>query len=69
VRPALLAAALLILAAGVAMFRARELQTQVVYENILTPSPVPVETAIRPTLEGDREAALRDVLGSPDKKK
>jgi hypothetical protein len=66
-RPALLAAAVLVLAAGVAMFRARQVETQTAYEHILTPSPVPVETVIRPTLEGDREASLRDVVGHRDR--
>ena len=66
-RPALVAAAVLVLAAGVAMFRARQVETQNAYENILTPSPVPVETVIRPTLEGDREASLRDVVGHKDR--
>jgi hypothetical protein len=66
-RPALLAAAVLILAAGVAMFRAHQVETETAYENILTPSPVPVETVIRPTLEGDREASLRDVVGHKDR--
>lgn len=69
VRPALVAAALLVLSAGVAMFRAQQVETQTAYENILTPSPVPVETAIRPTLEGDREASLRDMLTSDVKAK
>ena len=64
VRPALVAAALLVLSAGVAMFRAQQVETQTAYENILTPSPVPVETAIRPTLEGEREASMRDMLTS-----
>ena len=66
-RPALLAAAVLVLAAGVAMFRARQVETRTAYENILTPSPVPVETVIRPTLEGDREASLRDIVGHKDR--
>ena len=66
-RPALLAAAVLVLAAGIAMFRARQVETQTAYEHILTPSPVPVETVIRPTLEGDREASLRDVVGHKDR--
>ena len=66
-RPALLAAAVLVLAASVAMFRARQAETRTAYENILTPSPVPVETVIRPTLEGDREASLRDVVGHKDR--
>jgi len=67
VRPALAVAALLVLAAGIAMFRAREVETQTAYENILTPTPVPVETAVRPTLEGEREATLRDVLAREEK--
>lgn len=62
-RPALVAAALLIMAAGVAMFRAHQNETEMVYEDILAPGPAPVETAVRPTLEGDREATLRYVLG------
>jgi hypothetical protein len=66
-RPALVAAAVLMIAAGVAMFRARQLDTQTAYQSILTPSPVPVETVIRPTLEGDREASLRDVVGHKDR--
>ena len=66
-RPALVAAAVLVLAAGVAMFRAHQVETRAAYENILTPSPVPVETVIRPTLEGDREASLRDVVGHKDR--
>ena len=67
VRPALVAAAVLVLAASVAMFRAHQVETENAYENILTPSPVPVETVIRPTLEGDREASLRDVVGHRDR--
>jgi hypothetical protein len=63
-RPAMLVAAVLILAAGAAMFRAHQVETAVAYENLLTPSPVPVEAVIRPTLEGEREATLRDVFGS-----
>jgi hypothetical protein len=66
-RPALVAAAVLVLAAGGAMFRAHQLDTQTAYQSILTPSPVPVETVIRPTLEGDREASLRDVVGHRDR--
>ena len=62
VRPALVAAALLVCAAGAAMFRARQAETQTAYETILAPGNAPVETAIRPTLEGDREATLRYVL-------
>ena len=66
-RPALIAAAVLVLGAGVAMFRAHQVETETAYENILTPSPVPVETTVRPTLEGEREASLRDVVGHKDR--
>jgi hypothetical protein len=66
-RPALIAAAVLVLAAGIAMFRAHQVETETAYENIFTPSPVPVETVIRPTLEGEREASLRDVVGHKEK--
>lgn len=62
-RPALIAAAMLLMAASVAMFRARQAETALAYENILAPGPAPVETAVRPTLEGEREATLRYVLG------
>jgi hypothetical protein len=44
------------------MFRARQAETATAYDNILTPGTTPVEAAIRPTLEGDREATLRYVL-------
>jgi hypothetical protein len=66
-RPALIAAAVLVFAASLAMFRAHQVETQNAYENILTPSPVPVETVIRPTLESEREASLRDVVGHKDR--
>ncbi len=62
-RPALVAAALLLLAAGIAMFRARQTETQIAYENILTPSPAPVGAAIRPMLQSERDETLRYVLG------
>lgn len=62
-RPALVAAVLLIVAASLAMVHARQDDTQIAYENILTPTPVPVETAVRPMLQNDRDATLRFVLG------
>ena len=62
-RPALVAAAALLIAASIAMFRAHQAETEIAYERILTPGPAPQETAVRPTLEGDREATLRYVLG------
>lgn len=62
-RPALVAAALLILAAGIAMVHAQQTEREVAYEDILAPGPAPIETTIRPTLESDREATLRYVFG------
>ncbi len=62
-RPALVAAALLVVTASIAMFRAHQNETQIAYENILTPAPVPVGTGIRPMLQNDRDATLRYVLG------
>jgi hypothetical protein len=59
VRPALLAAAVLVLAAGVAMFRARQDETRIAYDAILQPASVPVETAIRPAFQDDRQATVR----------
>jgi hypothetical protein len=65
-RPALIAAAALLIAASVAMFRAHQTETEIAYENILSPGPAPQETAVRPTLEGDRDATLRYVLAHPN---
>ena len=65
-RPALIAAAALLVAASVAMFRAHQTETEIAYESILAPGPAPQETAVRPTLEGDRDATLRYVLAHPN---
>lgn len=59
IRPAVVAAAVLLLAAGVAMLRARQEETRLAYDAILQPSAVPVETAIRPAFQDDRQAAVR----------
>jgi hypothetical protein len=61
-RPALAAAAVLILAAGVAMFRAREAEATLAYRSLLAPTQIPVETAVRPMLQDDRDGTLRFVL-------
>ena len=59
VRPALAAAAVLLIAAGVAMFRAHEVEGDIAAENMLSSPAVPVSTAIRPALQDDREARIR----------
>jgi len=63
VRPALAAAAVLVLAAGVAMFRAHEAETEIAYDNMLSSPAVPVSTAIRPALQNEHEAIVRFLFG------
>jgi hypothetical protein len=63
VRPAITAAAVLLLAAGVAMFRARQAETDIAIDSMLSSPAVPVSTAIRPALQDDREARIRYLFG------
>ena len=64
VRPALAAAAVLLLAAGAAMFRAHQAEADIAADNMLSAPTVPVSTAIRPALQDDREARIRFLFGS-----
>jgi hypothetical protein len=64
VRPALAAAAVLLLAAGAAMFRARQAENEIAVENMWSAPAVPVSTAIRPGLQDDRDARIRYLFGS-----
>ena len=64
-RPALVAAAVLVVAAGIAMFRANQSQNNADLDDLFAPTPVagaPVEATPRPTLQGPRDAALRTIL-------
>src|SRR5437773_11216716 len=63
-RPALVAAAVILLAASVALFRARQADQELAYDAMLTPAPaaLPVETAVRPVLQDRRETTFRDLL-------
>ena len=63
VRPAMVAAAVLLLAAGVAMFRAHRLESDIAVDNMLSSPSVPVSTAIRPGLDNYREARIRYLFG------
>ena len=63
VRPALAAAAVLLLAAGVAMFRARQAESEMAADNMLASPAVPVSTAIRPAADEDRVARIRYLFG------
>lgn len=61
-RPALVAAALVLLATGVAVLRSYQLRQETVYEAMLTPTALPVETAVRPMLQEQREATFRYLM-------
>lgn len=63
VRPALAAAAVLMLAAGIAMFRTHQSEKELAYDNMLSSQSVPVSTAIRPALQDDQEATFRFLFG------
>lgn len=63
-RPALVAAAIALIAVGVALFRARQMENEVTYEAMLTPTQLPVETAVRPMLQGQREGTFRYLMTS-----
>jgi len=63
-RPALAAAAVVLLAAGVAMFRAYQVEQDTTYEAMLTPTSLPVETAVRPVLQEKRDATFRYLMTS-----
>jgi hypothetical protein len=61
-RPALVAAAVVLAAAGVAMLRAEQVEQEETYEAMLTPTALPVETAVRPVLQEQREATFRYLM-------
>lgn len=61
-RPALAAAAVVLLATGVALFRAHQVEQEVAYEAMLAPTPLPVETAVRPVQQEPREATFRYLM-------
>ena len=63
-RPLLVAAAVVLVAAGVALFRARQVDQDLAYEAMLTPAPsaLPVETAVRPVLQERRETTFRYLM-------
>lgn len=62
-RPALAAAAVLLLAAGVAMFRAHESEADIAADAMLSSPSVPVSSAIRPAYQDDQGARLRFLFG------
>ena len=60
--PAVVPPGLVMLAAGVAVFRTYQVDRQGTYEAMLTPTTLPVETAVRPMLQGQREATFRYLM-------
>ena len=58
-RPALVAAAVVLLASGVALFRVRQAAQENTYEAMVTPTSLPIETAVRPVLQEQRETTFR----------
>ena len=63
VRPAIAAAAVLLLAAGAAMFRAHQAEGDIAVDNMLSSPSVPVSAAIRPSMQDEREARIRYLFG------
>jgi hypothetical protein len=61
-RPALVAAGIVLLAVSLAMLRSYQTEQRMTYEAMLTPTPYPVETAVRPVLQGQREATFRYLM-------
>jgi hypothetical protein len=61
-RPALVAAAVVLIASGVAILRTHQIEQEVAYESMLTPTPLPVETAVRPVLQEQRTATFRYLM-------
>ncbi|MEO7085346.1 MAG: hypothetical protein ABI442_15810 [Gemmatimonadaceae bacterium] len=62
-RPALAAAAVLLLAAGAAMFYAHQTEANIAVDTMLNAPVVPAATTIRPSLQDDREARMRFLFG------
>ncbi len=65
-KPALVAAAVLVVTAGVAMFRAQQAETQSAYDELFSPTPVPgapVEaSAVQRATPDQRDNALRFII-------
>ena len=63
IRPALAAAAVLLLAASAAMFYARQNEADIAVDSMLSAPVAPVSTGIRPALQDDRDARIRYLFG------
>ena len=65
-RPALVAAAIVLIASGVAYLRSYQQEQEFAYEAMLTPTTLPVETAVRPVRRG-RDGTFRYLMSQPVK--
>lgn len=61
-RPALAAAALLIVVAGAAMAHSRQLEVRNAYDSVISAAPPSVETAARTSSIGDGDVAINYML-------
>lgn len=61
-RPALAAAAILILVAGAAVMRSRQLDAASAYDSVISAAPPSVETAARTSSVGDGDATINYIL-------
>ena len=61
-RPALAAAAILIVVAGAAMMHSRQLEARNAYDSVISAAPPSVETAARASSLGDGDAAINYML-------
>lgn len=66
-RPALVAAAMILVVAGLLLFRSRDAATQVAYEDVLAaPTPIVVDGTARPAslqgVQSEREQVLRFLI-------
>lgn len=62
IRPGLVAAAALILAATLAMVRSRQIEARNAYASVLSPSATAIETSSRARSTGDGDAAIHYLL-------
>lgn len=61
-RPALAAAAILIVVAGAAMMHSRQLEAASAYDSVISAAPPSVETAARTSSLGDGDATINYIL-------
>jgi hypothetical protein len=63
-RPALVAAAALILVCGAALVRAHQSDQELAYQELLAPTSLPVETVARPMLQDRLDGTFRYLFSS-----